>query len=61
MTHGRMSTEREDEHKLFLGNKESSTLISELKQMIKLVDRAKDGVLIVSGENIITVYKSKTA
>jgi hypothetical protein len=61
MRHGRMSKVRGDAYKLFFGKKESHTLISELKQMIKLVDRARDGVLIISGETVITVYKSKAA
>lgn len=43
--------------KLFFGAKEHQHAVSELKRTIKLLDRAKNGTLIVAGENIITGYK----
>ena len=43
--------------KLFLGNKECSRIIAELKKDIKKIERAKGSTIILSNENIITAYK----
>ena len=43
--------------KIFLGNKEAGKMISDLKNTIKLIERAKGGALIVTPEDLITVYR----
>lgn len=43
--------------KLYFGNKEYQEAISELKKVIQLMDKVKNGTLIVSGKNILTMYK----
>ena len=61
MEYGRLSDAKGEAYKLFLGDKESQAAISELKSLIKVIEKAKGGTLVISGENIITVYKAKSA
>lgn len=45
--------------KIFFGKKEYSAFMTELKQLQKAVERAKNGTIIVSSNKIITIYKRK--
>ena len=47
--------------KFFLGNKEYNKIMSDLKQAMKLAERAKNGALILIDERIITAYKAEHA
>ena len=47
--------------KFFLGNKEYNKIMSDLKQAMKLAERAKNGALILIDEQIITAYKAEHA
>lgn len=42
---------------IFFGNKEYQRVIEELKRAIQLMDRAKNGNIIIKGDRILTVYK----
>lgn len=44
--------------KLFFGQKECQSAISELKKTIKVLEHAKGGVVITASGNIITAYKN---
>jgi len=57
MKHGRVSYAPGDVCKLFFGNKEYSHAISDLKKMMKRLERAKGGTIILGKEQIVTVYK----
>lgn len=57
MKHGRASYAPGGLEKLFFGNKECAHAITELKKVIKTLERAKGGTIILSNENIVTVYK----
>lgn len=43
--------------KFFYGAKEHQNAVAELKKKLKLLERAKNGTLIVAGDDIITSYK----
>jgi len=43
--------------KVFFGKKESCKLIAELKNAIKLIERANGGTLIFADNKALTVYK----
>ena len=43
--------------KFRIGKREHQKVVSELKKAIQLMDKAKGGQMIVSDDNIITVYK----
>lgn len=47
--------------KIFFGKKEGVQAINELKQKIKLIERAIGRSVIMSERNIITMYKSNKA
>ncbi|MFT5725940.1 MAG: hypothetical protein ACI8PB_000056 [Desulforhopalus sp.] len=57
LRHGRVSYASGGTEKLFFGKKECARMISELKKGIKTLERARGGTIILSNENIITVYK----
>lgn len=61
MKYGNISNTPGDAYKLFLGKKESQAVISRLKQLIQRIDKAKGRTLIVSGEDIVTMYRAKNA
>ena len=44
--------------KIFLGNKEYARAVYELKKIMKLLDRAKGGSIVIVEDNIVTVYKA---
>ena len=44
---------------IFLGNKICADLITELKRMIKTIERAKGGTVIICNDTIITAYKQQ--
>ena len=44
---------------LYFGKKESQKVITELKKVIKLIERAKNRSLIIHDEEIITVYNQQ--
>ena len=43
---------------IFFGKKEHQQVVSELKRAIQLLDRAKNGSLIIDNESVITIYKA---
>ena len=43
--------------KLFFGNKECALAISDLKKMMKVLERAKGGTLIFGEDQVVTVYR----
>jgi len=43
--------------KIFIGRREYQAVISELKRAIQVMDKAKDSVLIINDDMILTVYK----
>ena len=57
MRYGRISYASGGVEKLFFGNKECANAITELKRVIKTLERAKGGTIILNNENLITVYK----
>jgi hypothetical protein len=44
--------------KIFLGKREYQEAVTEFKKAIQLLDKAKGGNIIVSDNEIITVYKN---
>ena len=42
--------------KVFLGEKESQAVITELKRAIQIMDKAKNSTLIIDGNVILTLY-----
>lgn len=57
MKHGRILNAPGGAYKLFFGNKECALAISELKKMMKVLERAKGGTLIFGEDQVVTVYK----
>ena len=43
--------------KIFFGQKEAGEMISDLKNTIKLLERAKNGTIIISENKAITAYR----
>ena len=43
--------------RVFLGNRQHREIIGELKRAIQFLDKAKGASIIISGDNILTVYK----
>jgi hypothetical protein len=43
--------------RIFFSDKDYQQVVSELKKAIQLLDKAKGGQMIVSGDQIFTVYK----
>ena len=43
--------------KIFFGRREYQEIISELKQAIQVMDKAKNGILIINDNRILTAYK----
>lgn len=56
--HGRESFATKGAQKIFFGKKECGRVISELKKLIKAVERTKGGALLISNGQILTVYKN---
>jgi hypothetical protein len=42
---------------VFLGNKQSQEIISGLKRTIQLIDRAKNGFVVLKDDCLLTAYK----
>jgi len=57
LNNGRISHAPGGALKIFFGNKEAGQIISELKNTIKLIERAKGGTLVVKDKEALTVYK----
>jgi hypothetical protein len=57
MKHGRLSDAPGDVCKLFFGNKEYTHAISDLKKMMKRLERARGGTIVLGKGQIVTVYK----
>ncbi len=55
---GKISDAPGGAYKLSFGKKEYTDAISKLKKMIKTLDRAKGGSLIVANGQVITIYKA---
>jgi len=58
LQHGKISFAPGGTRKIFLGNKEHSKIVGELKKTIQELDHAKGGTLIFNNDQIITVYKN---
>ena len=43
---------------IFFGSKEYQQTVSELKRAIQLLDKAKNGSIILEGDQVITIYKA---
>ena len=43
--------------KIFFGNREYQRVIEELKRAIQLMDKAKNGNIIIKDDRVLTVYK----
>lgn len=56
--YGRISYAPGGAEKYFYGAKEHQNAVTELKLTLKRLERAKNGTLIVSGDKIITSYKT---
>ena len=57
-TNGKIEHVKGGAIKIFFGKKESANAISELKKMIKLIEKSSGGTLIVSENKALTVYKN---
>lgn len=57
MKHGRISHAPGGTYKLFFGNRECALAISDLKKVIKTLERAKGGTLVFGDDQVVTVYK----
>lgn len=57
LKHGHISYAPGGTCKLFFGNKECAHAINDLKKVIKTLERAKGGTLILGDDQIVTVYK----
>lgn len=55
---GRVSYAPGGAMKIFFGKKEYTTAVHEIKKMLKLLDRAKGGTLIVADDKVVTVYRN---
>ena len=55
--HGRNTKTQGDVCKLFFGKKEYSDAISELKKMMKILERAKNSTIVIGRDQVVTVYK----
>ena len=44
--------------KIYLGNKECQNIVSELKRAIQVMDKARNGSIIIIKDKIVTVYKN---
>ena len=56
--YGRISYAPGGAEKYFYGAREHQNAVTELKQTLKRLERAKNGILIVVGDKIITSYKA---
>ena len=54
--YGRCESAPDHATKIFFGNKERQEMIGEFKRAIQLLDRAKDGTLIMAENEVLTVY-----
>ncbi len=43
--------------KIFFGNREYQRVIEELKRAIQLMDKAKNGNILIKDDQVLTVYK----
>jgi len=43
--------------RVFLGDREYQTIVGEIKWQIQQLDKARRGILIVKGDQLITLYK----
>jgi len=57
LKNGRISHVSGGAMRIFLGNKESNQMIMELRNTIKLIERAKGGTLILAEDTALTVYR----
>lgn len=56
--YGRESFAHSGAQRYFFGKKECHDAISEFKKMIQLLERTKDGTMVVANGKIVTVYKN---
>jgi len=56
--YGRESFAPGGAQRYFFGKKECHDAINELKKMIQLLERSKDGTMVVANGKIVTVYKN---
>lgn len=57
MKHGKVSHAPGGVCKIFFGNKECALAIGELKTLMKVIERAKGGNIVMGNGQVITVYK----
>jgi hypothetical protein len=47
--------------RIFFGNREFSRVMNKIKKYQKLLERAKNGTVIIKDDQILTVYKNQKA
>ena len=57
LSNGRISYAPGGALKVFFGKKETNSAISELKKAIRLIERAKNGTVILANDTALTLYK----
>ena len=57
MEHGRREKAPGGATRLFFGKKEHQSAVGELKRTIQILDKVKNGTMIVSEKDVLTVYK----
>ena len=58
--YGRCEPARGGATRIFFGNKDHQRLVARLKRDLQLLDNAKGGIIIVSGDGrILTIYKNR--
>ena len=57
MKHGRREKASGGATRLFFGNKEYQSAVGELKKAIQLLDKVKNGKVIIMDEHVLTMYK----
>lgn len=55
--HGRIQNAPGGAQKVFFGRKEWQMAISDLKRTIQLMDKLRNGTMIIEGDYVLTVYK----
>lgn len=58
LNHGQITHAPGGAMKVFFGKKESCKLIAEVKNTIRLIERARGGTIIFSENKALTIYKS---
>lgn len=59
LTLGTFKSAKNDAEKIFFGKKKSQAVISHLKRLIHVIERAENTNIIIADGRILTTYKSK--